>query len=52
LAEKGTNMKYEKPQLHFVGDASKLIQNKGHDVLDVDVGGMAHIFLSSKLEEE
>jgi hypothetical protein len=52
LAEKGTTMKYEKPQLHFVGDASKLIQNKGHDVLDVDVGGMAHIFLSSKLEEE
>jgi len=45
-------MKYEKPQLLFVGDASKLIQNKGHDVLDVDVGGMAHIFLSSKLEEE
>ena len=45
-------MQYQKPQLHVIGDASNLIQNKGHDVLDVDVGGMAHIFLSSKLEEE
>ncbi|HET8892079.1 MAG TPA: hypothetical protein VFQ41_24490 [Candidatus Angelobacter sp.] len=52
LAEKGTTMQYQKPQLHLVGDASNLIQNKGHDVLDVDVGGFAHISLSCKLEEE
>ena len=45
-------MQYQKPQLHLVGDASNLIQNKGHDVLDVDVGGFAHISLSCKLEEE
>ena len=45
-------MKYEKPQLHFVGDASKLIQIKGHDVIDVDVPGHAKLGLFSKLEEE
>jgi hypothetical protein len=45
-------MQYQKPQLHLVGDASKLIQNKGHDVLDVDVGGHAHLGVYSKLEEK
>jgi hypothetical protein len=45
-------MQYQKPQLHFVGDASKLIQVKGHDVIDVDVPGHAKITLYSKLEEK
>jgi len=45
-------MQYQKPQLHLVGDASKLIQAKGHDVIDVDVPGHARIGLHSKLEEE
>jgi len=52
LAEKGTTMKYQKPQLHFVGDASKLIQGKGSDVIDVDIPGHAKIGLYSKLEEK
>jgi hypothetical protein len=45
-------MQYQKPQLYLVGDASKLIQIKGHDVIDVDVPGHAKIGLFSKLEEE
>lgn len=45
-------MQYQKPQLHFIGNASKLIQIKGHDVIDVDVPGHAKTGLSSKLEEE
>jgi hypothetical protein len=45
-------MKYQKPQLHVIGDASELIQMKGHDVIDVDVPGHAKLGLYSKLEEE
>jgi hypothetical protein len=52
LAEKGATMQYQKPQLHLVGNASKLIQNKGHDVVDVDVPGHAKLGLYSKLEEK
>jgi hypothetical protein len=52
LAEKGTIMQYQKPQLYLVGDASKLIQTKGHDVIDVDIPGHAKFGLHSKLEEE
>jgi hypothetical protein len=52
LAEKGTIMQYQKPQLHLIGDASKLIQIKGSDVIDVDIPGHAKIGLFSKLEEE
>jgi hypothetical protein len=52
LAEKGTIMQYQKPQLHFIGNASKLIQTKGSDVIDVDIPGHAKFGLFSKLEEE
>lgn len=45
-------MQYQKPQLYLVGNASKLIQIKGHDVIDVDVPGHAKVGLFSKLEEE
>ena len=45
-------MQYKKPQLLLVGDASKLIQLKGHDVIDVDVPGHAKVGVCSKLEEE
>jgi hypothetical protein len=45
-------MQYQKPQLHFIGNASKLIQTKGSDVIDVDIPGHAKFGLFSKLEEE
>jgi hypothetical protein len=45
-------MRYQKPQVHLVGSASKLIQAKGHDVIDVDIPGHARIGLHSKLEEK
>jgi hypothetical protein len=45
-------MKYKKPQLHLVGNASNLIQAKGNGAIDPNTIGRQRICFSSKLEEK